>query len=72
MPAYPPRRSSLEEPTPKMREAGAESGQYEYNGVMYDRVQFLTVKDILVDKREFHTPSKMGSRIASPQYSLAM
>ncbi len=55
-----------------MREAAAESGQYEYNGVMYDRVQFLTVKDILEDKREFHTPTKMGSRLATGQASLAL
>lgn len=63
---------SLEVPSPKMREAAAECGQFEYNGVMYDRLQFLTVNDILTDKREFHTPSKMASKIASPQYSLAM
>jgi site-specific DNA-methyltransferase (adenine-specific) len=63
---------SLEEPSPKMREAAAECGQYEYNGVMYDRLQFLTVKDILEDKREFHTPSKLASKIASPQYSMPL
>lgn len=63
---------SLEEPSPKMREAAAECGQYEYKGVLYDRLQFLTVKDVLEDKRDVHTPSKMASKIASPQYSLAM
>jgi DNA modification methylase len=63
---------SLEEPSVKMREAAAECGQYEYNGIMYDRLQFLTVKDILEDKREFHTPTKMGSRLATKQASLAL
>jgi hypothetical protein len=44
--------------------------QYEYGGTKYDRLQFLTVKDILEDKREFHTPTKMVSRVSSPQGSL--
>ncbi len=63
---------SLQEPSKAMREAGALAGQYTYNGVKYDRVQFLTVKDILVDKREFHTPTKLRSRVSSPQASLAI
>ena len=60
---------SLQEPSKAMREAGAMAGQYEYNGVKYDRVQFLTVKDILEDKREFHTPTKLGSRVSTTQAS---
>jgi DNA modification methylase len=51
---------SLQEPTKAMREAAARAGQYEYNGITYDRIQFLTVKEILEDKKEFHTPTKMG------------
>jgi hypothetical protein len=35
-------------------------------------LQFLTVKDILEDKREFHTPTKMVSRISTAQGSLAL
>ena len=57
----------LEEPTKAMREAVVLAGQYEYKGIMYDRIQFLTVKDILEGKREFHTPTKMGSRIVTGQ-----
>ena len=58
---------SLQEPTKAMREAAALCGQYEYKGIMYDRMQFLTVKNILEDKREFHTPTKMGSRLVTGQ-----
>ena len=56
---------SLQEPSKAMREAAAKAGQYTYSGVKYDRVQFLTAKDILEDKREFHTPTKLGSRIST-------
>ena len=63
---------SLQEPTKGMLEVAADAGQFEYGGVMYDRVQLLTVKDILEDKREFHTPTKMVSRISSTQGSLAL
>lgn len=63
---------SLQEPTKAMRDAASLAGQFEYGGVMYDRVQLLTVKDILEDKREFHTPTKMVSRISSAQGSLAL
>lgn len=63
---------SLQEPSKAMREAAALAGQYEYAGTMYDRMQFLTVADILEGKREFRTPTKMVSRIATRQHSLAL
>ncbi|MGA7676509.1 MAG: site-specific DNA-methyltransferase, partial [Rhizomicrobium sp.] len=63
---------SLQEPSKAMREAGAKAGQYTYEGTKYDRVQFLTAKDILEGKREFHTPTKLTSRVSSPQASLAL
>ncbi|HVZ91083.1 MAG TPA: DNA methyltransferase [Rhizomicrobium sp.] len=63
---------SLQEPSKAMLEAGAKAGQYTYNGVKYDRVQFLTAKDILEDKREFHTPTKLRSRVSTAQASLAL
>lgn len=63
---------SLHEPTKAMRDAGAKAGQFNYHGVAYDRVQFLTAKDILEGKREFHTPTKLRSRVSSPQGSLAL
>jgi site-specific DNA-methyltransferase (adenine-specific) len=63
---------SLQEPSKAMREAASLSSQYEYGGIKYDRMQFLTVNDILGDKREFHTPTKMVSRISTAQGSLAL
>jgi DNA modification methylase len=63
---------SLQEPTKAMLEAGAKAGQFSYGGAKYDRVQFLTVKELLEGKREFHTPTKLTSRVASPQQSFAL
>jgi DNA modification methylase len=63
---------SLQEPSKAMKEAGAMAGQYEYSGIKYDRIQFLTVADILEGKREFHTPTKMGSKIATGQMPLLL
>lgn len=63
---------SLQQPTKAMREAAAKAGQYRYNGVTYDRVQFLTVNEVLEGKREFHTPTKLRSRVSSPQQSLPL
>lgn len=63
---------SLQEPSKKMREEAAEAGMYEYGGVTYPRMQLLTVGDILEGKRDFHMPTKMGSRVSSPQHSLPL
>jgi len=43
-----------------MWEEAATAGQFEYGGVKYDRMQLLTVGDILEGKREFHTPDEDG------------
>ncbi len=63
---------SLQEPTSAMREAAAKARQFTYNGVKYDRVQFLTVKEILEEKRTFNTPTKVGTKIATGQASLPL
>ncbi len=63
---------SLHTPSKAMREEAARAGVYEYNGVAYDRMQLLTVQQILEEKREFHTPSKLGSRIKTGQHSLPL
>jgi hypothetical protein len=55
-----------------MWEEAATAGKFEYGSVKYNRMQLLTVKDILEDKREFHTPTKMMSRISTAQGSLAL
>jgi DNA modification methylase len=63
---------SLKEPSKAMREEAAKAGMYEYNGVYYERIQLLTVQDILEDKRSFHTPSVVGSRVKTGQGSLPL
>jgi len=63
---------SLKEPTKAMREEAAAAGVYNYYGVNYPRLQMLTVRDILVEKREFNTPTRLGSRLVTGQTSLAL
>jgi DNA modification methylase len=63
---------SMKQPSKAMWEEAATAGQFEYGGVKYDRMQLLTVSDILEGKREFHTPTKMASRISTAQGSLAL
>ena len=63
---------SLKPPSKAMWEEAATAGQFEYGGIKYDRMQLLTVSDILEGKREFHTPTKMVSRISTGQQSLPL
>lgn len=64
---------SNREPSKAMKSAAAKAGQWEYEGVAYDRVQLLTVKDIVEDKKRFHTPTKIGTKSATAdQIPLAM
>jgi DNA modification methylase len=63
---------SLQTPSKAMRDEAARAGVYEYNGVAYERMQLLTVQQILEEKREFHTPSKLGSRVKTGQHSLPL
>lgn len=61
---------SLKEPSKAMRDEASKAGKYNYNGVDYDRIQFLTIKDMLIDKKEFRSPTRVGSRIATGQLAL--
>jgi hypothetical protein len=63
---------SLKEPTKAMRAEAASCGQWTYKGVKYDRMQLLSVHDLLVDKRELRTPSKVSTRITTGQQSLPL
>lgn len=63
---------SIKKPTRAMRDEAAKAGTYEYSGVQYDRIQFLTVEDVLVDKREFHTPTRIGVKGKTGQVNLPM
>jgi hypothetical protein len=63
---------SLKQPSKAMWEEAAAAGQFEYGGVKYMIGCLLTVSDIVQEKREFHTPTKMVSRISTAQGSLAL
>lgn len=63
---------SLKEPTRAMCEEAARAGCYTYGDVQYDRIQFLTVKEILEEKKQFHTPTRIGVKGATGQFNLAL
>lgn len=63
---------TLKEPTKAMWEEAATAGVYEYEGNSYRRIQLLTVRDILEEKRQFETPTKVRSRIATGQSALPL
>jgi len=63
---------SITSPTKAMLSEAAEAGMYEYGGVQYQRIQFLTTADVLVDKREFHMPTRINTKISTGQQSLAI
>lgn len=63
---------SLREPTKGMREEAASAGQYEYNGMFYDRIQLLTIADIVERKASFLSPTQIGSRISTGQMAMPL
>lgn len=63
---------SLVPPTKAMLAEAAEAGTYEYRGVHYPRIQFLTAQDVLEDKREFHMPTRVNTKISTGQQSFAL
>jgi hypothetical protein len=63
---------SMAPATKAMLSEAAEAGMYEYGGVSYPRIQFLTVEDVLVRKREFHMPTRVNTKISTGQQSFAL
>ena len=63
---------SLVEPTKAMQREAADAGVYEYANVRYPRIQLLTVRDVLEDKRELRTPTKVKTRLHSGQRTLGL
>jgi len=61
---------TLREPTQAMRIEAASAGCYEYNGMPYDRMQILSVADILEGKKELKTPSKVRTKVSPRQPAL--
>lgn len=63
---------SLREPSHAMLKEAAEAGTFEYQGVEYPRIQLLTVREVLEEKREFHTPSRVATKITTGQHNLPL
>jgi hypothetical protein len=63
---------TLQEPTKAMHAAAAKAGTFTYQDVAYPRLQILSVREVLEDKKEFKSPSKIGSRISTGQTSLPL
>jgi len=63
---------SLSEPSKAMLREAADAGVYEYEGLSYPRIQLLTVSDILENKRELQTPTKVQAHIATGQAALPL
>lgn len=61
---------SLQEPTKGMREEAAQAGTWKYKGIEYDKIQLLTVQEILEDKKTFNTPTKVGIKGTTGQLNL--
>ncbi len=63
---------SLREPSKAMKQEAASAGMYAYQGTDYPRMQLLTVREVLEEKRGLLTPSRVGPRTGSHQSSLAL
>ena len=63
---------SIAPPSKAMLSEAAEAGTFEYGGVQYPRIQFLTTADVLVDKREFLMPTRINTKISTGQQSFAL
>lgn len=63
---------SLRPPTKAMLQEAAQAGQYKYGSRKYDRIQFLTVEDVLVEKKLFSTPTVVGVKGETGQVNLAV
>ncbi len=50
---------SLNEPTKAMGKAVSSDGQWSYKGETYDKIQLLTVRDVVDGKRLFQTPTSL-------------
>lgn len=63
---------TLEEPSKAMRQEANDAGLFEYKGVQYPRIQFLSVKELLEEKKHLNTPTRVESRLATGQASLPL
>jgi hypothetical protein len=54
---------SLQKPKKAMKEEAANADTYNYNKILYDKIQLLTVEDILVGKKDFIHQLRSGFEI---------
>ena len=55
-----------------MLQAADDAGTWEYKGDSYDRLQILTVREIVEDKRLFRTPTRVQYRDDHLQQTLGL
>lgn len=63
---------SITPATKAMLSEASEAGTYEYGGVQYPRIQFLTTEDVLVHKNGFHMPTRINTKLTTGQQSLPL
>ncbi len=63
---------SIAPPSKAMLSEAAEAGTFEYQGVHYPRIQFLTTREVLEEKREFHMPTRVNTKLTTGQQSFAL
>lgn len=63
---------SLKEPSKAMRQAAAKAGMWEYRGVEYPRVQFLTIQEILEEGKTFTMPTRVKIKQTTGQLGLPL
>jgi len=59
-------------PTKAMRQEAASAGFYDYLGNSYPKIQMLTVREIIEEKKFFNTPTALRSRVDTGQMVFGM
>lgn len=63
---------SLRRPTKAMQMEASSAGSYIYQRHKYDKIQFLTVADILEAKKAFNTPTRVGLKGETRQVNIPL
>jgi DNA modification methylase len=63
---------SIRAPSKAMKAAAAKAGIWEYKGERYERVQLLTIKDILEDGKWFQMPARVKAKGTTGQLNLPL
>lgn len=63
---------TMKDPSIAMKRAAALSGTWEYRDIEYPKVQILTVREIIEEKRAFRMPTKVGIKHATGQLNLSV